>query len=394
MTIDPADPSLSVIASAGSPPLSGTSAPVAVRLGFLALSDCAPLIVARALDLDLQHGIRLELRRENSWASLRDKLMQGELDGAHCLYGLALGVHLGIGGPRHPMHVLMTLSANGQAICLGRALHEQGISGGPALAAAVRAGRRFTFAHTYPTGTHAMWLHYWLASHGIDPLRDVRMITVPPMQMVSRLGDGSIDGCCVGEPWGAQAVALGVGVTAATSQQVWPDHPEKVLAAGAGFAEAHPERAIRLVATLLAACRELDVPGRRAELAARVADAVDVPLAILLPRFVGTYDDGIGRHWQDNHGLRFFADGAVNPPRLSDALWFLSQFRRWGLIDARSDAEAVAAAVQQTDLYAAAASRLGITVPPELASPVTLGDGRVWTGRDPEGYAASFVLRA
>ena len=375
-------------------PLPGMPEPVPLRLGFLALSDCAPLIVARALDLDLDHGIRLELRRENSWASLRDKLLQGELDAAHCLYGLALGVHLGIGGPRHPMHVLMTLSANGQAICLGEPLRAQGISDGPALAAAVRAGQRFTFAHTYPTGTHAMWLYYWLASHGIDPLQDVRMITVPPAQMVTRLGDGSIDGCCVGEPWGAQAVALGVGITVATSQQIWPDHPEKVLAASASFAETHPEQAIRLVATLLAACRELDLPGRRAELAARVADAVGMPLAILLPRFVGDYDDGMRRHWQDPHGLRFFADGTVNPPRRSDALWFLSQFRRWGLMNPASDPETVADTVPQTQLYGAAAARLGIAVPAETSRPATFCDGRQWTGSDPDAYAASFALRA
>jgi len=387
MTSSPSDP-------AGTAPAHAT--PLPVRVGFLALSDCAPLVVAHELGFDRRHGVRIELVRENSWAALRDGLIRGTLDAAHCLYGLVYGVHLGIGGVRHPMQLLMGLSSNGQSINLARHLADTGVRDGPTLLAAVRGGRSLTFAHTYPTGTHAMWLYYWLAAQGIHPLREVRMITVPPAQMVARLGEGSIDGCCVGEPWGAHAVAEGAGVTVATSQQVWPNHPEKVLAAGARFTAERPDAALGLMRALLEACRELDLPGRRAELAATVArpGIVEAPLSTLLPRFVGDYDDGLGRRWHDPDGLRFFDHGAVTCPRSADALWFLSQFRRWGLLEVAPDYAAVVAAVQQSALYRQAAQGLGIAIPVDDPAPARLCDGVPWNGQDPEGYAASFALRS
>lgn len=370
--------------------------PTTLRIGYLALSDCAPLVVARARDLDLRHGIRLELVRENSWAALRDGLVQGRLAAAQCLYGLVYGVHLGIGGPRHPMHLLMGLSANGQAISVSRRLADQGITDGAALARAVTGGRRLTFAHTWPTGTHAMWLYYWLASFGIHPLRDVRMITVPPAQMVARLDEGSIDGCCVGEPWGAQALALGVGITVATSQQVWPDHPEKVLAASAHLALEQPQLAIALMRALIEACRLLDTPGQRAALAPLIATpaVVDTPLATLLPRFLGDDVGGEGALRRDPHGLRFFDDGRVTCPLAANGLWFLSQFRRWGLLAQPPDYAALVDEVQPLRLYREAARGLGLALPDAHRPPVVLCDGRPWDGRDPEGYVAGFTLHA
>jgi nitrate/nitrite transport system substrate-binding protein len=240
-----------------------------------------------------------------------------------------------------------------------------------------------------------MWLSYWLASCGIDPLRDVRIITVPPPQMVARLGDGSIDGCCVGEPWGAQAVATGVGVTVATSQQIWPGHPEKVLASSARFVDEQPAAAAGLVRALLEACRLLDEPKRRSEAAALLAvpAVVGAALPILQPRFVGDYDDGMGHTWHDPQAVRFFADGQVTWPAPADAIWFLTQFRRWGLLAQAPDYSAIAADLQCAGIYRSAASALGIAVP-EGRSAVTLCDGRVWDGRDPEAYALSFPIRA
>lgn len=376
------------------PPESGGLQPL--RLGFLALSDCAPLVVARDLGLDRRHGLALELLRENSWAALRDGLIQGRLDAAHCLYSLVYGVHLGIGGARHPMHLLMGLSANGQAICLAQRLVARGLADGPALAAAVRAGQRLTFAQTYPTGTHALWLYWWLASHGIHPLRDVRMITVPPAQMVARLGDGSIDGCCVGEPWGAEAEARQAGTTVATSQQLWPGHPEKVLAASARFASARPDLAVRLIRTLLEACRELDLPGRRAGLAPLVArpEVVDSAPEILLPRFLGNYPDGTGGWRHDPQGLRFFDQGRVNQPKTRDALWFLSQLRRWGLLPEAPDYAATVAAVQQSALYVEAAAALDIPLHEASDSPAPPSEVPGLDLSDPEAYARAFRLRA
>lgn len=379
--------------SSGHPPV---AMPQPVRVGFLPLSDCAPLVVARASGADLRHGVRIELVRFNSWAALRDALVEGTLDAAHCLYGLVYGLQLGIGGPRHPMHHLMTLSANGQSITVSRRLADQGLTSGSALAAAVRGGRRLRFAQTWPTGTHAMWLYYWLASLGIHPLRDVDVSTVAPSHMVARLEEGSIDGCCVGEPWGALAVEEGVGCTLATSQQVWPGHPEKVLAAAAGFATRRPQAAQGLVRAVLEACRELDRPGQRAALAALLTgpELVDCDLAILLPRFLGDYQDGLGKRWHDAQGLCFCDQGRVNQPRARDALWFLSQFRRWGMLPAAPGQAASVLAVQSPGWYEPAAAAVGLAVDPAPPPPLQLCDGVRWDGRDPEAYAASFGLRA
>ena len=159
--------------------------------------------MASVLGFDRKHGIRIVPSRENSWASVRDKLVNGSLDASHVLYGLVYGVHLGIAGPKKDMAILMTLNHNGQAITLSRKLADAGAVDGGSFAALLRRERRdYTFAHTFPTGTHAMWLYYWLAAHGVQPFQDLKTITVPPPQMATSMRAGNMDGYCVGEPWG------------------------------------------------------------------------------------------------------------------------------------------------------------------------------------------------
>ena len=171
----------------------------------------------------------------------RDKLVNGELDFAHVLYGLVYGVHLGIGGPKKDMAVLMTLNNNGQAITLSKKLADKGAVDGPSLAKVMAADKReYTFAQTFPTGTHAMWIYYWLASAGINPFKDAKAITVPPPQMVANMRVGNMDGFCVGEPWGHRAIMDGIGITAITTQDIWKDHPEKTLGTTAEFVKKYP----------------------------------------------------------------------------------------------------------------------------------------------------------
>ncbi|MBU3058496.1 CmpA/NrtA family ABC transporter substrate-binding protein, partial [Pseudomonas indica] len=201
-----------------------------LNIGFMALTDAASVIVAATQGFAEKHGLTLNLQRQTSWAGLRDKLLSGELDAAHSLYGLIYGVQLGLGAPATDMAVLMGLNQNGQSINLSQPLLDAGVSSGEALRQhAHQQGARLTFAQTFPTGTHAMWLYYWLASQGIHPLRDVDSVVVPPPQMIAHLKARRIDGLCVGEPWSAQAVDEGLGCTIATSQSIWADHPEKVL---------------------------------------------------------------------------------------------------------------------------------------------------------------------
>ncbi|HYQ39913.1 MAG TPA: CmpA/NrtA family ABC transporter substrate-binding protein [Pseudomonas sp.] len=368
-----------------------------LELGFMPLADAAPLIVAATQGFAQPYGLTLNLRRQPSWASLRDKLLCGELDAAQMLYGQVYGIHLGLGGPATPMAILMGLNQNGQSITLGNALREAGVTSAEALRARThQGGAKLTFAHTFPTGTHAMWLYYWLASHGIHPLRDVHSVVVPPAQMVAHLRAGRIDGFCAGDPWGAHAVDENQGFTVATSQSIWPDHPEKVLGVTREFVERCPNSARALSMALLEACRFIDASPENRRSTVQLlsaAEFVGMPVATLEPRFLGQYQDGLGHAWQDAHALRFFADGAVNMPYLSDGLWFLTQFRRWGLLRDDPTYHETVAAVHRLDLYREAAGALGITVPPPLRG-ASLCDGQVWDGSDPAGYARSFALHA
>ena len=373
-----------------------------VRVGFMALTDCAPVVMASILGFDRKYGVRIVPSRENSWAAVRDKMLRGDLHLADMLYGMLYGVQLGIGGPQRDMAVLMTLNRNGQGITLSRQLARAGIATGAQLRDAVHGpalagARRCTFAQTFPTGTHAMWLSYWLASQGIDPLRDVRLITVPPPRMVASMRAGDIDGCCVGEPWNAVAVTDEVGFTVATSQEVWPDHPEKVLGGTQEFVRACPNTARAVMAAVLEACRWIDAsPGNRIATAGTLASAscVDTTVGTILPRLLGEYDDGLGAQRTDAHPMAFHAGGQVNFPWLSDGMWFLTQFRRWGLLREDADYAAVAGAVNRIGMYREVAGALGVPVPESLVRSSTLIDGRVWDASDPKAYADGFEFRA
>jgi nitrate/nitrite transport system substrate-binding protein len=381
--------------------LTGSDAPEkrVVRVGFMPLTDCASVVLAAAQGFDAKHGIRIELSRETSWASIRDKLINGELDAAHALYGLIYGVHLGVGGPKQDMNVLMTLNNNGQGISLARQMEKLGATDGPSLARLVAAGApaTYTFAQTFPTGTHAMWLYYWLATHGIDPLRDVKSIVVPPPQMIAACKAGAMHGFCVGEPWNQQGIVDGVSFSVASSQDVWNDHPEKVLGTTAAWTGANPHAARALTAAVLDASRWIDASdANRRHAAAVIAGAayVDAPGDVITGRMLGRYEDGRGRRWTDPQRLKFFADGAVNFPYLSDGMWLLTQHRRWGFLADAPDYLAVARQINRADIYAQAATATGVGLPAGEMRSHKLFDGAVWDGSDPARYADSFAIRA
>ena len=381
--------------------VNGSDAPEksSLDLGFMALSDCASLVVAATQGFAQPYGLTLNLKRQSSWAGLRDKLVSGELDAAHSLYGLIYAVHLGIGGVAPTdMAVLMGLNQNGQGINLSQGLQHQGVTSPEALARKVHQSRtKLTFAQTFPTGTHAMWLYYWLASQGIHPLRDVESVVVPPPQMVAHMQAGRIDGLCVGEPWCASAVQQNQGFTLATSQAIWPDHPEKVLGCTQAFVEQYPNTARVLVMAILEASRFIDDSLENRRSTAQLLSAreyLDAPLDCIEPRLLGAYDDGLGNHWQDVHALRFHGGGEVNLPYLSDGMWFMTQFRRWGLLRDDPDYLAIARQVQQLDLYRQAATAVGVAAWGADMRSSQLIDGKVWDGSDPAAYARSFRLHA
>ncbi|MCX7626839.1 MAG: ABC transporter substrate-binding protein [Methylophilaceae bacterium] len=367
-----------------------------VKIGFIPLTDCAPVVVAAEMGFDKKYGIKITPSKEASWAAIRDKTVNGELDAAHVLYGLVYGVQMGIGGQQKDMAVLMTLNNNGQGITLANQLKDKGVKDGATLKRLLdNENRDYTFAQTFPTGTHAMWLYYWLATYGINPMRDIKTIVVPPPQMVANMRIGNMDGYCVGEPWNARAIYDKVGYTVATSQEIWTDHPEKVLGTTADFVAKHPNTARAMIMAILEACRHIDATANRAAVAKLISGKayVNAPEEVIEGRFLGHYDNGIGKKWEDPNYMKFFNDGKVTFPYLSDGMWFLTQHRRWGLLKTDPDYLAVARKVNQTDLYKEAASALGVSVPKDLMRSSRLIDGVVWDGSDPKAYAAGFKIK-
>jgi nitrate/nitrite transport system substrate-binding protein len=230
-----------------------------VKIGFIPLTDCASVVMASVLGIDQKYGVKIIPTKEASWAGVRDKLVNGELDMSHVLYGLVYGVHLGTSGPKKDMAVLMSLNNNGQAITLSKTLADKGAVDGPSLAKIMaKEKREYTFAGTFPTGTHAMWMHYWLAAAGIDPVKGAKLITVPPPQMVANMRVGNMDGFCVGEPWNHRAIMDGIGITANTTQDIWKDHPEKVLGTTADFVKKYPNTTRAVMMAVLEASKWID----------------------------------------------------------------------------------------------------------------------------------------
>ncbi len=369
-----------------------------VRIGFIPLTDCASIVMASVMGFDKKYGIKIVPTKEASWAGVRDKLVNGELDAAHVLYGLIYGLQLGISGPKKDMAVLMTLNNNGQAITLSKKLADKGAIDGPSFASLVAKEKgEYIFAQTFPTGTHAMWLYYWLAASGVDPFRDVKAIVVPPPQMVANMRVGNMDGFCVGEPWGHRAIVDKIGITAITTQDIWKDHPEKVLGTQLDFVKKYPNTTRAMTLAVLEAGRWIDSSlANRLKMAETVADKayVNTSVDVINQRILGRYQNGLGKTWDDPNAMKFFNDGAVNFPYLSDGMWFTTQHRRWGLLKDDPDYLAVAKSVNQIELYRQAASQLNINVPRDPMRTSKLMDGVVWDGKNPKAYAASFKVHA
>jgi nitrate/nitrite transport system substrate-binding protein len=342
-------------------------------LGIIPLVDCAPIVLAEELGAFERQGLEVEIRREASWATIRDKVALGLLDAAQMLAPMPLATTLGVDSVSVPMIAAMTLDLNGNAITLSQALWQEIEQAAPqlaaatpldarALAAVVRsraaAGRPpLALASVFPFSSHNYLLRLWLAAGAIDPDRDVRLTVVPPPHMVAHLSGGVIDGYCVGEPWNQQAASLGIGRIAVTGHHLWKAMPEKVLGTTEAWAQRHPNTLIALIKALIEACAWLDEPANRAE-AARV---------LASPRYVNAPAEIIARSLAMPDFHIFHRDDS-NFPWRSHADWFLAQMVRWGQANA-ADLAGVADRVFRPDLYRAAAAALGIACPNEDRKP-------------------------
>jgi len=368
-----------------------------LTIGFIPLTDCASIVMASELGLFKKYGLNVTVSKEASWAAVRDKLVLGQLDAAHVLYGLVYGAHLGIGSQKKDMAILMGLNHNGQAITLSNKLKDVGVTDGASLKKLVdKKEREYTFAQTFPTGTHAMWLYYWLGANGINPFTDIKNITIPPPQMVSNMRVGNMDGFCVGEPWNARAIFDQIGFTATTTQAIWKDHPEKVLGTTKEFVDKYPNTTRAMMRAVLEASQYIDVMANRTKVAEIIGGKsyVNAPSPVILGRMLGNYENGLGKTWKDPDYMKFYDDGQVNFPYYSHGIWFLTQLRRWGLLKQDIDYASVAKQVNQVGLYTEVAKSMNIAVPSNPMKTETLFDGVVFDPNKAKEYVSSFKIKA
>src|SRR5689334_16883332 len=353
-----------------------------LRFGMIALTDCSPIVIAHEKGLFKKYGINSTIVKGASWAAIRDSLSNGDIQATHMLIGMPIASTMGLlGSPKKPMVIPWMLNRNGQAITLKTSLKGKIAADPKALKPLVdeakAKGTPMTFAMTFPPGTHAMWMRYFLAAGGIHPDKDVALVTIPPAQMVANMKVDKMDGFCVGEPWNARSIADGIGFTAITTQDMWKDHPEKVCAFTEEFAAKNPKTVKAVLKALHEASVWLDDLGHRDEQADIVSRAtyINCPPELISGRLKGDYDYGDGRKKQDPNYM-IFSSRNCNYPQPKYAKWWLSQFRRWGMVDGAPDYEGVAKQVMRGDISEEPMKELGYAHGGLDNSPEAFFDGK------------------
>jgi len=370
-----------------------------VRFGIIALTDCSSIVMAHELGYFKKFGINSTVSKEASWAVIRDKLTLGENHATHMLIGMPFASTMGLAGsPVKPMVIPWLLNRNGQAITLNNKLKAAGVKKAadikPIADKAKAAGDPLTFAMTFPPGTHAMWIRYWLASGGIHPDKDVSLITIPPAQMVANMKVDKMDGFCVGEPWNYRAIEDKIGFTAITTQQMWKDHPEKVCAFTEEFATKNPKTVKAILKGLQLSSQYIDKMDNRANVAKIVSQAtyINCPPEIILARLQGKYDYGDGRVEQDPNYM-IFSDRECNYPLKTFGYWWLSQFRRWGMVKEAPDYAGISKKVLRQDIYLDAMKDMGVVPKGKDMEPVKIFDA-TFDPNQAEKYALSFPIHS
>lgn len=406
-----------------------------LKLGFIKLTDCAPLVVAYEKGYFEDEGLNVALEAQANWKVLLDRVIDGQLDGAHMLAGQPLGATIGF-GTKADIVTAFSMDLNGNAITVSNDVWKQmkpylPMEGGkpvhPVKADALKKvvddwkkqGKAFKMGMVFPVSTHNYELRYWLAAGGLNPgyytssdisgtsKADVLLSVTPPPQMPATMEAGTIHGYCVGEPWNQQAVFKGIGVPVVTDHQIWKNNPEKVFGVSAAWAKANPNSHIALVKAMIRAGQWLD---------ASMANRIEAVKMLSKPQYVGADAEVIGNSMT---GTFEFEKGDKRPapdfnvffrnyatyPFYSDAIWYLTQMRRWGQItEAKPDSwyMDIAKKVYLPDVYMKAANALvaeGKIKASDL--PKTDGfkgvqtgfiDGVDYDGRKPNDYLSKFKI--
>lgn len=306
-----------------------------LRVGFVPLTDCAPLVMAHELGVFRKFGLNVTLSRELGWATIRDKVIHGELEAAHALAAMPVAATLGLGSIACDCLTALVLNLNGNAITLSNDLWKRGVRDGKTLREEIIRSRRekiYTFGVVFSFSSHRHLLRRWFAAHGIDSERDVRIVVVPPPQMAANLKAGHLDGFCVGEPWNSAAVQSEAGWIAATSSELDSLHPEKVLMVRSDFAAKRAGEHIALVAALLEACEFCDRPENHERVISTLArpEYIGVAESVLRHGINGKMDFGHGLERTLSDFCIFHHDSA-NAPSGDKAAWTLELVRVSGL---------------------------------------------------------------
>ncbi len=368
-----------------------------VNIGYIPLTDCAPIIIAQERGFFAKYGIdRVNLCPEESWDAIAAHVASGELTAAQMIAGMPLALTLGMNGnPSIPMSVPLVLSRNGNAITLSSELYHQGIHNLQTLKTVINSDLdcKITLGIVHSCSMHNLMLRYWLASGGIDPDLDLILLVIPPQEMVARMKSGQIDGFCVGEPWNTQAIQEGVGFVIATDLDIWAGNPEKVLGFTDAWVQQHPNTHMAIVQAILEACEYCDEPRHRKEIVAILAQHLNLPPQYLRPALIGPFDRG--GDTQPEHLPRFhqFHVENANCPRRIEGLWILTQLARWGISPFPKNRVEVLNRVRRVDHFLTACDRLGyVGIEPDR-DPFQLFDGQVFNPDTPIEYLTNQPIR-
>jgi nitrate/nitrite transport system substrate-binding protein len=383
------------------------------KLGFIALTDSAPLIIAKEKGLFEKHGMPgVDVIKQASWGATRDNLVLGGeangIDGAHVLSPLPYLMQTGKVTQNNvsvPMSILARLNYDSQGISVAQAYKDTGVQLDAsklkeAFAAKKAAGGEVKVAMTFPGGTHDLWVRYWLAAGGIDPDKDVSTIVVPPPQMVANMKVGNMDVFCVGEPWNEQLVNQGIGFTAATTGEIWKGHPEKAFTMRTDWVEKNPNAAKAILMAIMEAQQWCDKMENKDEMAVILGTRqwFNVPPTDVVGRLKGDINYGNGRVVQ-NTGLQMkFWAGGVSYPFQSHDTWFLAENIRWGKFAADTDVKTLVSKVNREDIWRAAAADLGVAasdIPAGKSRGVeTFFDGVTFDPENPSAYLSALKIKA
>jgi two-component system, oxyanion-binding sensor len=379
-----------------------------VRIGFVPLTDCAPVVAASLLGFAEAEGLRVKLAKEASWATLRDRIAVRHLDAAHMLAPMPIAANLGLTPLADRLIVPITLGFGGNTITVSRTLWAdlkaaeaptrlEAAGTARALAEVVAMRQRqgapkLVIAVVHHHSAHQYQLSYWLAAAGITPNRDIDIVAVPPPLMPAALAGGQIDGFCAGEPWGRVATAAGSGRVVTTNVAIWRSSPEKVLGVAKDWAEEDPERHFRLIRAVYKAAVWCDDPAHRAELAQLLSrpEIFDLPVEILQANLERRIALDEGEEVLVD-GYLNFAGRAATFPWTSHAAWFYAQMVRWGEVKLNAETYARAQSTYRPDLHRAALAPLGVPLPTASAkiegalaaeTPVPSTGGRLFLGPD------------